>query len=87
MAPLDIVVQIAGKSDVLWRPVEHEHSALARHPRRAAADAQAARVNKLRAEMLVTDKLRSYSSAFRRRRLTCRHEQGSGGTPIQTLSW
>ena len=27
-------------------------------------------------KLLVTDKLRSYSSAFRRLRLTCRHEQG-----------
>src|SRR6516165_4797399 len=27
-------------------------------------------------KFLVTDKLRSYASAFRRLRLTCRHEQG-----------
>ena len=27
-------------------------------------------------KILVTDKLRSYASAFRRLRLTCRHEQG-----------
>jgi putative transposase len=27
-------------------------------------------------KLLVTDKLRSYASAFRRLRLTCRHEQG-----------
>jgi transposase-like protein len=28
-------------------------------------------------KLLVTDKLRSYASAFRRLRLTCPHEQGS----------
>jgi transposase-like protein len=27
-------------------------------------------------KFIVTDKLRSYASAFRRLRLTCRHEQG-----------
>ena len=27
-------------------------------------------------KLLVTDKLRSYAAAFRRLRLTCRHEQG-----------
>jgi len=27
-------------------------------------------------KLLVTDKLRSYASAFRRLRLSCRHEQG-----------
>ena len=27
-------------------------------------------------KLLVTDKLRSYASAFRQLRLTCRHEQG-----------
>ena len=27
-------------------------------------------------KLLVTDKLRSYAAAFRRLRLTCRHEEG-----------
>ncbi len=31
-------------------------------------------------KLLVTDKLRSYASAFRRLQLACPHEQGSGRT-------
>src|SRR6202049_3422322 len=39
--------------------------------------------------LLVTDKLRSYASAFRRLRLTCPREQGSGGTigPKTRIRW
>jgi putative transposase len=32
--------------------------------------------------LLVTDKLRSYGSAFRQLQLTCPHEQGSGKTIV-----
>src|SRR5262245_46215701 len=44
--------------------------------RRAAADAQAAQETRVAPKLLVTDKLRSYGSAFRRLGLGCPHEQG-----------
>src|SRR6266850_883689 len=36
-------------------------------------------------KLLVTDKLRSYAAAFRRLRLTCPHEQGSGRIICQRI--
>ena len=47
-----------------------------RQPGGAAADAQASQKARFAPKLLVTDKLRSYASAFRRLRLTCPHEQG-----------
>jgi hypothetical protein len=40
-------------------------------------------------KLLVTDKLRSYASAFRRLRLTCSHDRGFGGTiePKIRIRW
>jgi hypothetical protein len=45
-------------------------------PGSAAADAQLLKKQGSPPQLLVTDKLRSYAAAFRRLRLTCRHEQG-----------
>src|SRR5713101_4327422 len=47
-----------------------------RQPGGAAADAQASQKARFAPKLLVTDKLRSYGSAFRQLRLTCPHEQG-----------
>ena len=78
----EMVVRIAGErmyrgvpstTRVSRRPAG---SASARHSGGAAADAQAAKKQGFGPKLLVTDKLRSYGSAFRRLRLTCRHEQG-----------
>jgi putative transposase len=79
----EMVVRIAGKRMYLWRAVDHERGARhagpapPRQPGGVAADAQAAQEARLFApKLLVTDKLRSYGSAFRRLGLRCPHEQG-----------
>lgn len=78
-----MVVRIAGEGMYLWRPVDHEGEVLdmlAQH--RRASWAALRLIRKLldkqgfAPKLLVTDKLRSYASAFRRLRLTCLHDQG-----------
>ena len=80
----EMVVRIAGKRMYLWRAVDHEGEVLdmlvqSRRDSRAALRL----IRKLlrrqgfcAKKLLVTDKLRSYGSAFRQLRLTCPHEQG-----------
>ena len=79
----EMVVRIAGKRMYLWRAVDHEGEVLDMLVQRRRDSRAALRLmRKLlknqgsTPELLVTDKLRSYASAFRQLRLTCRHEQG-----------
>jgi len=79
----EMVVQIAGERMYLWRAVDHEGEVLGmlvqrRRDTRAALRLMRKLLKKqgFAPKLLVTDKLRSYSSAFRRLRLTCPHEQG-----------
>ena len=78
-----MVVRIAGKRTYLWRAVDDEGEVLdmlvqRRRDTRAALRLMRKLLKKqgFVPKLLVTDKLRSYASAFRRLRLTCRHEQG-----------
>jgi len=79
----EIVVRIAGKRMYLWRAVDHEGEVLdmlVQRRRNSRAGLRLMR-NLLKKQgfapkLLVTDKLRSYASAFRRLRLSCPHEQG-----------
>jgi transposase-like protein len=78
-----LVVRIAGKRMYLWRAVDHEGELLdmlvqRRRDSRAALRLMRKLLKKqgFALKFLVTDKLRSYSAAIRRLRLTCRHEQG-----------
>ena len=79
----EMVVRIAGKRMYLWRAVDHEGEVLdmlvqSRRDSRAALRLMRKLLKKqgFVPKLLVTDKLRSYAAAFRRLRLTCRHEQG-----------
>ena len=79
----EMVVRIAGKRMYLWRAVDHEGEVLdilvqRRRDSRAALRLMRKLLKKQRfvPKLLVSDKLRSYGSAFRRLRLSCRHEQG-----------
>ena len=79
----EMVVRIAGKRTYLWRAVDDEGEVLdmlvqRRRDGRAALRLMRKLLKKqgFVPKLLVTDKLRSYASAFRRLRLTCRHEQG-----------
>src|SRR5215470_5851354 len=79
----EMVVRIAGERMYLWRAVDHEGEVLdmlvqRRRDNRAALRMMRKLLKKqgLVTKLLVTDKLRSYASAFRQLRLTCRHEQG-----------
>ncbi len=79
----EMVVRIAGKRMYLWRAVDHEGEVLDMLVQRRRDTRAALRlIRKLlkkqgfAPKLLVTDKLRSYASAFRRLRLTCPHEQG-----------
>src|SRR6266403_2532019 len=79
----EMVVRIAGKRMYLWRAVDHEGEVLdllvqSRRDGRAALRLMRKLLKKqgFVPKLLVTDKLRSYASVFRRLRLTCRHEQG-----------
>jgi len=79
----EMVVRIAGERMYLWRAVDHEGEVLdmlvqRRRDGRAALRLMRKLLKKqgFAPKLLVTDKLRSYSSALRRLRLTCRHEQG-----------
>jgi putative transposase len=79
----EMVVRIAGKRMYLWRAVDHEGEVLdllvqRRRDSRAALRLMRKLLRKhgFAPKLLVTDKLRSYAAAFRRLRLTSRHEQG-----------
>src|SRR6201994_2564756 len=78
-----MVVRIAGKRMYLWRALDHEGEVLDMlvQSRRDSRAALRLMRNLLRKQgfvpkLLVTDKLRSYGSAFRQLQLTCPHEQG-----------
>ena len=78
-----MVVRIAGKRMYLWRAVDHEGEVLDMLVQRRRDSRAALRLMRkllkrqgFAPKLLVTDKLRSYAAAFRRLRLTCRHEQG-----------
>jgi transposase-like protein len=80
----EMVVRIAGERMYLWRAVDHEGEVLdmlvqRRRDSRAALRLMRKLLRKqgFAPKLLVTDKLRSYASAFRRLRLTCPHEQGT----------
>ena len=77
----EMVVRIAGERMYLWRAVDHEGEVLdmlvqRRRDGRAALRLMRKLLKKqgFAPKLLVTDKLRSYAAAFRRLRLTCRHE-------------
>src|SRR6201994_1490094 len=79
----EMVVRIAGKRTYLWRAVDDEGEVLdmlvqRRRDGRAALRLMRKLLKKqgFVPKLLVTDKLRSYASAFRRLRLACPHEQG-----------
>ena len=78
-----MVVRIAGEQMYLWRAVDHEGEVLdmlvqRRRDSRASLRLMRKLLRKqgFSPKLLVTDKLRSYASAFRRLRLSCPHEQG-----------
>ena len=78
-----MVVRIAGERMYLWRAVDHEGEVLDMLVQRGRDSRAGLRlIRKLLKKqgfvpkLLVTDKLRSYGSAFRQLRLTCPHEQG-----------
>ena len=76
-------MRIAGERKYLWRAVDHEGEVLdvlvqRRRDGRAALRLMRKLLKKqgFAPKLLVTDKLRSYASAFCRLRLICRHEHG-----------
>ena len=78
-----LVVRIAGKRMYLWRAVDHEGEVLdmlvqRRRDSRAALRLMSKLLKKqgFSPKLLVTDKLRSYASAFRQLGVSCPHEQG-----------
>jgi putative transposase len=78
-----MVVRIAGRRMYLWRAVDHEGEILdmlvqRRGDKRAALRLMRKLLKKqgFAPKLLVTDKLRSYGSAFRHLGLTCPHQQG-----------
>jgi transposase-like protein len=78
-----MVVGIASRRMYLWRAVDDEGEILEmlvqrRRDTRAALRLMRKLLKKqgFAPKLLVTDKLRSYSSAFRHLRLTCPHQQG-----------
>src|SRR5215468_3650866 len=79
----EMVVRIGGKRMYLWRAVDHEGEVLdmlvqSRRDSRAARRLMRKLLKKysFAPKLLVTDKLRSYASAFRRLGLSCPHQQG-----------
>jgi transposase-like protein len=79
----EMVVRIASRRMYLWRAVDDEGEILdmlvqRRRDTRAALRLMRKLLKKqgFAPKLLVTDKLRSYSSAFRHLRLTCPHQQG-----------
>ena len=78
-----LVIRIAGVRMYLWRAVDHEGEVLdmlvqRRRDTRAALRLMRKLLKKqgFPPKLLVTDKLRSYASAFRQLGLSCPHEQG-----------
>ena len=78
-----MVVRIAGERMYLWRAVDHEGEVLdmlvqSRRDSRAALRLMRKLLKKqgFAPKLLITDKLRSYASAFPRLQLACPHEQG-----------
>ena len=78
-----LVIRIAGVRMYLWRAVDHEGEVLdmlvqRRRDTRAALRLMRKLLRKqgFPPKLLVTDKLRSYASAFRQLGLSCPHEQG-----------
>jgi putative transposase len=79
----EMVVRIAGERLYLWRAVDDEGEVLDMLVQRRRDSRSALRLMRkllkkqgFVPKLLVTDRLRSYASAFRRPRLTCRHERG-----------
>jgi transposase-like protein len=76
----EMVVRIAGERLYLWRAVDDEGEVLDMLVQRRRDTRSALRLMLKKQgfvpKILVTDKLRSHAGAFRRLRLTCRHEQG-----------
>src|SRR6201987_1969867 len=79
----EMVVRIAGERLYLWRAVDHEGEVLdmlvqSRRDTRAALRLMRKLLKKqgFTPRLVVTDKLRSYASAFGELQLTCPHEQG-----------
>src|SRR5271169_6384543 len=79
----EMVVRIAGKRMYLWRAVDHEGELLDMLVQRRRDSQAALRLMRkllkkqgFAPKLLVTDKLRSYASAFRQLGLSCPHEQG-----------
>ena len=79
----EMVVRIAGRRMYLWRAVDHQGEILdmlvqRRRDKHAALRLMRKLLKKqgFAPKLLVTDKLRSYGSAFRHLRLTCPHQQG-----------
>src|ERR1700747_3715045 len=79
----EMVVRIAGKRMYLWRAVDHEGEVLdmlvqSRRDSRAALRLMRKLLRKqgFVPKLLVTDKRRSYGSAFRQLQLICPHEEG-----------
>src|SRR5689334_14546514 len=90
-------VRIAGQRMYLWRAVDHEGEVLdmlvqRRRDTRAALRLMRKLLKKqgFAPKLLVTDKLRSYASAFRHLRLNCRHERGlrkNKHSPLLKVGW
>src|SRR5258708_24709433 len=79
----EMVVRIAGRQMYLWRAVDHEGEVLdmlvqRRRDKRAALRLMRKLLRKqgFAPELLATDNLGSYGSAFRQLGLSCPHEQG-----------
>jgi putative transposase len=79
----EMVVRIAGERMYLWRAVDHEGKMLDMLVQRRRDSGAALRLGRkllkkqgFVPKLLVTDKLRSYASAFRRLGLSCPHQQG-----------
>jgi transposase-like protein len=78
-----MVVRIGGQQMYLWRAVDHEGEVLDMLVQRRRDSQAALRLMRkllkkqgFAPKLLVTDKLRSYASAFRQLELSCPHEQG-----------
>jgi transposase-like protein len=79
----EMVVRIGGQQMYLWRAVDHEGEVLDMLVQRRRDSQAALRLMRkllkkqgFAPKLLVTDKLRSYASAFRQLGLSCPHEQG-----------
>src|SRR4051812_46761831 len=88
----EMVVRIAGKRMYLWRAVDDEGEILDMLVQRRRDTRSALRLMRkllkkqgFVPKLLVTDKLRSYASAARHLRLTCRHERGGKIDPRLTV--